>query len=64
MILETNLVVDLKNLNRSFKHDAKICTLESLNCTDFKKDLNFNNSCFYSQLELNDFKINFKNSKL
>jgi len=61
---ETNSVVDLKNLNRGFKLDPNICTLESLNSTDFKKDLNLNDSCFYSQLELNDFKINVKNSKL
>jgi len=64
---ETNSVVDLKNLSRNFKFDPNICTLESLNSTDFKKDYNVNlndSSSFYSQQDLTELKINVKNSKM
>ena len=61
---ETDSVLDMKNLGRSFKFDPNICTVESLNSTDFKKYSNLNDSCFYSQQDINEFKINVNNSKL
>lgn len=62
-ISETNSVIDMKNEKRSLRHDPNICTLESLNSNDFKKE-NLNDSCFYSQQDINEFNINVKNSKL
>jgi len=54
---ETNSVVDMKNFGRSMKFDRNIGTLESLNSIDFKKEKNnLNNSCNYSQQNLNYYK--------
>ena len=64
---ETGSVVDIKNLGKNYKFDNNIFTLESLNSTEFKKDYNTNlndSSCFYSQQDLKEFKINVKNSKI